>query len=285
MLRMVQEAQDGTVKFLLGLQDGRAVETVLVPFNHQDCICVSTQVGCAMACRFCHTGLQGFTRHLKAQEIVQEYMDVWEWMQQHRPDRPRPRVVYMGQGEPLHNFDEVKESIRILTDQRGLALGIRSVTVSTAGHLPGIERFMELGGVNFALSLHSPFNQQRSQLIPINEKWPLENVFAAIDRLNLRKRQFINCEYLVIKDFNHSLEHAEALQELLKKRTAIVNLIPFNPYPGSPWERPDMEQVEAFKALLVERGIRVFIRTTKGDEIMAACGQLNTAPETLGAMT
>ena len=280
---MVQQAQDGTVKFLLGLSDGRAVETVLVPFNHQDCVCVSTQVGCAMACTFCHTGQQGLTRPLTAAEIVQEYTEVWQWLQENRPGRPRPKVVYMGQGEPMHNFDAVKESIQILTDQRGIALGIRSVTVSTAGYVPGVERFMELGGVNFALSLHSPFNQERSQLIPINNRWPLESVFTAIDRLQLRKRQFINCEYLVVKDFNHSEQHALALKELLQNRTAIVNLIPFNPYPGSPWQRPEMSEVEKFKAHLVAQGIRTFIRTTKGDEIMAACGQLNTAPETLGA--
>lgn len=279
---MVQEAKDGTVKFLLGLHDGRAVETVLVPFNHRDCVCVSTQVGCAMNCSFCHTGQQGLTRNLTAQEIVLEYTAVWQWLQEHRPGRPRPRVVYMGQGEPMHNFEEVKESIRILTDQRGIALGIRSITVSTAGHLPGIKRFMELGGVNFALSLHSPFNAERSQLIPINERWPLEQVFAAIDLLQLRKKQFINCEYLVVKDFNHTARHAEALRTLLSDRQAIVNLIPFNPYPGSPWERPSMAEVEVFKALLVERGIRVFIRTTKGDEIMAACGQLNTAVDVAG---
>lgn len=283
MLRTIQTAQDGTVKFLLALSDGRAVETVLVPFNHQDCVCVSTQVGCAMACRFCHTGLQGLTRHLTAAEIVQQYTAVWDWLKVHRPTRARPRVVYMGQGEPMHNFEEVKKSIETLTDQRGIALGIRSVTVSTAGHLPGIERFMELGGVNFALSLHSPFNDERSQLIPINDRWPLEQVFAAIDRLKLRKRQFINCEYLVVRNFNHSARHAKALQALLQGRQAVVNLIPFNPYPGAPWEKPTMEEVEAFKALLVAEGVRTFIRTTKGDEIMAACGQLNTAPERLEA--
>lgn len=286
MLRTVQEAADGTVKFLLGLADGRAVETVLVPFNHQDCVCVSTQVGCAMGCRFCHTGLQGLTRHLSAEEIVQEYVAVWDWLKAHRPTRPRPKVVYMGQGEPMHNFEEVKRSIEILTDQRGIALGIRSITVSTAGHLPGIERFNELGGVNFALSLHSPFNHERSQLIPINERWPLERIFPAIDQIALRRRQYINCEYLVVKDLNHSAGHADALKELLGRRPAIVNLIPFNPYPGAPWERPTMDAVEAFKAEIVKRELRVFIRTTKGDEIMAACGQLNTAERTLtqGAM-
>lgn len=284
MLKMIQEAQDGTVKFLLGLKDGRAVETVLVPFNHQDCICVSTQVGCAMGCRFCHTGLQGFTRHLTAEEIVEEYLSVWNWMQINRPSRPRPKVVYMGQGEPLHNFDEVKKSIQILTDQRGIALGIRSVTVSTAGHLPGIERFMELGGVNFALSLHSPFNDERSQLIPINDKWPLEMIFQGIDRLQFRRRQYINCEYLVVKDFNHDKRHAIALKEMLGTRPVIINLIPFNPYPGSPWKCPTMDEVETFKALLVEQELRVFIRTTKGAEIMAACGQLNTSEKRFEAL-
>lgn len=281
---MIQEAQDGTVKFLLGLKDGRAVETVLVPFNHRDCVCVSTQVGCAMGCSFCHTGLQGFTRHLKASEIVEQYAAVWDWLKSQRPDRPKPKLVFMGQGEPLHNFEELKESIRILTDFKGIGLGIRSITVSTAGYLPGIQRFMELGGVNFALSLHSPFNSERSQLIPINEKWPLEVVFEAMDKLEFRRRQYINCEYLVVKGFNHDLSHALELKKKLGARPVLINLIPFNPYPGSPWQRPEMSEVEKFKELLVEQNLRVFIRTTKGSEIMAACGQLNTSEKRLEAL-
>lgn len=283
MLRMVQEAKDGTVKFLLGLKDGLAVETVLVPFNHRDCICVSTQVGCAMGCSFCHTGLQGFTRHLKAAEIVEQYSAVWDWLKSNRPERPKPKLVFMGQGEPLHNFEELKASIKTLTNFKGIGLGVRSITVSTAGYLPGIKRFMELGGVNFALSLHSPVNSERSQLIPINEKWPLEVILSALDNLQFRRRQYINCEYLVVKDFNHQHSHAIKLKKLLGQRPVIINLIPFNPYPGSPWESPEMEEVEKFKAHLVQQDLRVFIRTTKGSEIMAACGQLNTSDKRLEA--
>lgn len=276
MLHSAIHAQDGTVKYLYGLPDKRAVETVLVPFATRDAVCLSSQVGCAMGCRFCHTGLQGLTRHLTAEEIIAQYQSVWQWLQTHRPDRPRPNVVFMGQGEPLHNFEETKKAISWMLDPKLCGLGPRHITVSTAGHLKGIERFAELGGVNFALSLHSPFQTERSELIPLNDRWPLKEIIPAIKRIPLRRRQFINCEYLVIGGRNHTRAHAEGLAELLQGMPVLINLIPFNPYPGAPYQRPTPLDIEEFKKELVRVHLRTFLRTTKGSEIMAACGQLNT---------
>jgi 23S rRNA (adenine2503-C2)-methyltransferase len=276
MLHSAIHAQDGTVKYLYGLSDKRAVETVLVPFVTRDAVCISSQVGCAMGCRFCHTGQQGLTRHLTAEEIISQYQSVWDWLRTHRPTRPRPNVVFMGQGEPLHNFEETKRAIQWMLDPKRCGLGPRNITVSTAGHLTGIQRFAELGGVNFALSLHSPFEAERSELIPLNDRWPLEELIPAIRRIPLRRRQFINCEYLVIGRRNHTRDHAEGLALILKSMPVLINLIPFNPYPGAPYQRPSLADIEDFKKELIRVGLRTFTRTTKGSDIMAACGQLNT---------
>lgn len=276
MLKTLLTSPDGTVKFLFKLEDGKSVEAVLVPFPTRDSVCLSSQVGCAMGCRFCHTGLQGLDRHLAHSEILAQYQAVWDWLRENRPLRPRPNVVFMGQGEPLHNFDELKKAIEGMQDPRGLGIGARNITVSTSGYLPGIQRFHELGGVNFALSLHSPFDHERSELIPLNQRWPLETLFAAIDLIPLRRRQFINCEYLVIQGLNHSQRHADALAQWLGPREAIVNLIPFNAFPGAAYARPSGAEIDSFKTMLVQHRLRVFTRTTKGSDILAACGQLNT---------
>ncbi|MFP5490915.1 MAG: 23S rRNA (adenine(2503)-C(2))-methyltransferase RlmN [Bacteriovoracia bacterium] len=277
MLTPALVSPDGTAKFLLTLEDQLTVESVLVPFARRDAVCLSSQVGCAMACRFCHTGLMGLKRHLTADEIIDQYLKVKAWRQSLDQDRLPPNIVFMGQGEPLHNFEALKTAINWLIDPHGGKLGPRQITVSTAGYVPGILRFHELGGVNFALSLHSPFDEERSQLIPLNNRWPLKDLFAAIDTVPLRNRQFINCEYLMMKDVNMTSEHAKGLSALVGDRPVIVNLIPFNPFPGAPWQRPSEDEIENFKQELVKHRLRVFLRTTKGDEIMAACGQLNTS--------
>jgi 23S rRNA (adenine2503-C2)-methyltransferase len=277
MLTPALVSPDGTAKFLIKLEDQLTVESVLVPFARRDAVCLSSQVGCAMACRFCHTGLMGLKRHLSSDEIIDQYLKVKDWRQSLDQDRLPPNIVFMGQGEPLHNFEALKTAITWLIDPHGGKLGPRQITVSTAGYVPGILRFSELGGVNFALSLHSPFDEERSQLIPLNNKWPLKELFTAIDTVPLRNRQFINCEYLMMKDVNMTADHARGLSKLVGDRSVIVNLIPFNPFPGAPWQRPSMDEIENFKAELVKLRLRVFLRTTKGDEIMAACGQLNTS--------
>jgi len=255
------------------------VESVLVPFASRDAVCLSSQVGCAMGCTFCFTSLMGLKRHLTSEEIIAQYEFVKSWVIEKNQGRLPPNIVFMGQGEPLHNFEELKKAILWFTHPKQGKLGPRQITVSTSGFVPGLERFDELGGVNLALSLHSPFNDQRSELIPLNRRWPIQEVFQTIDKINLRSRQFINLEYLMISNFNMSEEHARALSELAFGRKVIINLIPFNPYPGTSWKRPSMDEIETFKKFLVAQKLRVFLRTTKGDEIMAACGQLNTNKE------
>jgi 23S rRNA (adenine2503-C2)-methyltransferase len=274
----VQESKDKTVKFLFKLQDGFKVETVLIPFQNKYTICLSSQVGCAMNCAFCFTGTQGFTRHLKTEEIIGQFLEAQRWLSANRPDDDRIlNIVYMGQGEPLHNFDSVKKSAEIFLSQHGLSLASHKITISTSGYLPGLERWKnEMPDVNIALSLHSPFTEKRNQLIPINRKYPLEKVLQFVEEIPKGDKRFVTYEYLLIKDFNDSEADAHATGNLLKGKKAYINLIPFNPFPDSKFERPSMEQVHAFKAFLDPYQIPTLIRATKGDDILAACGQLNT---------
>ena len=275
----VNESQDKTVKFLFQLQDGHKIETVLIPFQEKYTICLSSQVGCAMNCTFCFTGKQGFTRHLQTEEITGQWLQVKHWLTQNRPGDDRIlNIVFMGQGEPLHNFDAVKKSCEIFLSQHGLSLASHKITVSTSGYLPGLERWQnEMPDVNIALSLHSPFTEKRNQLIPINRKYPLVDVLKFVEAIPKEEKRFVTYEYLLIKDFNDSIADAEATGELLQGKKAYLNLIPFNPFPGSEFKRPDAATVENFKKWLEAYDIPIItIRATKGDEILAACGQLNT---------
>jgi len=272
-----ESSKDGTYKFLMQLDDGHKIETVLIPFHKKYTVCLSSQVGCAMKCSFCYTGTQGFTRHLKAGEIVGQYLVVQTYLfEKLSSNAISPNIVFMGQGEPLHNFEEIKKTIHVLLEPKGLALGPRQITLSTAGYLPGLQRFNELPQVNLALSLHSAFNHKRKNLIPISEQFPLEDILIALDAVKLMKRQFITYEYLLIDDINNSTEDADELEKILKNKKAIINLIAFNPFPGSSFKRPDPDKVENFKQLLVQRKLRTMVRTTKGNDILAACGQLTS---------
>jgi 23S rRNA (adenine2503-C2)-methyltransferase len=266
---------DGTYKFLMQFSDGMSVETVLIPFHKKYTICLSSQVGCAMKCSFCFTGTQGLKRHLKSSEIIGQYILAKEFLLKEVSDSAfSPNIVLMGQGEPLHNFDEVQKALTILLDDEGLALGPRQITLSTAGYLPGLKKFNQLPKINLALSLHSPFNNIRKSLIPIASQYALEDLFAALDEIKLMKRQYITYEYLLIDGLNDREEDAEALAKLLRPRKAIINIIPFNPYPGSQYKRPAIEKIEFFKNKLVEKKLRTMVRSTKGEDILAACGQL-----------
>lgn len=269
-----QKSEDGTVKFQMQFKDKLEVETVLIPFFKRFTVCLSTQVGCAMNCSFCYTGTQGLKRHLTAGEIVGQYLRAFEYLLEQDKSALKPSIVFMGQGEPLHNVSSVKKAIEVLNDTKCVGVGHRQMTLSTVGYLPGMKELMNFPKINFALSLHSPFDEQRNELIPVNERFPLDEVLSEFDKLPLLKRQFVTYEYLMIKDFNMSVEHAEALKEKLGSRPALVNLIPFNPFPGSKWDRPSVEEIEEFKNLLVDRKLRVMVRNTKGDDILAACGQL-----------
>ncbi len=273
-----KSSDDRTVKFLFKLQDGKKVETVLIPSNKRYGICLSSQVGCAMKCSFCHTGLQGLERHLQTHEIVGQFLAAKKWLSENRPeDDDIATIVFMGQGEPLHNFDSVRKACDIFLSQHGLSLAGDKITISTAGYLPGLERWKdEMPDVNIALSLHSTNTEKRNELIPINVRYPLEKVLEAIEEIPRSRKRFVVYEYLLTKGFNDSLADARELAETLKGKRAFVNLIPFNPFPGAKYDRPDSSQVDAFKAELDKSGIACLVRFTKGDDILAACGQLNS---------
>ena len=275
---IIHESNDQTVKLLVKLQDGQRVESVLIPFQNKYTICISTQVGCAMKCSFCFTGTQGLKRNLKTSEIIGQFILAWNWLKINRPDDHQLKnIVYMGQGEPLHNFDAVKKANQIFLDQHGMSLGVQKITVSTAGYLPGLKRWKdEMPGVNLALSLHSVFEEKRNTLIPINQRYPLQDVMDYIDTIPLARKQYVIYEYLLIKDFNDTEKDAHATGEFLKGRTAIINLIPFNPFPGSQYLRPLDSSILEFQKIIGTYNLPALIRTTKGDDILAACGQLNT---------
>lgn len=268
------KSADGTVKFQMRFKDSLEVETVLIPFHKRFTVCLSTQVGCAMNCSFCFTGTQGLKRHLTAGEIVGQYIVARDWLFSESATALKPSIVFMGQGEPLHNGDEVKKAIQVLVDTRCLGVGESQMTLSTVGYIPGIKTLATYPKINFALSLHSPFDLERDQLIPLNRKYPLDEVLQELDKLQEIKKQYITYEYLMIQGFNISNAHAEALHQKLGSRKAMVNLIPFNPFPGSNWKRPSDVEIEEFRKKLVAKRLRVMVRSTKGDDILAACGQL-----------
>lgn len=275
----VQESnKDRSVKFLFRLKDFHKVETVLIPFHQKYSICLSSQVGCAMNCSFCFTGKQGLKRNLTTSEIVGQFLQAWRWLAQNRSGEERIlNIVFMGQGEPLHNFDAVKKACEIFLSQHGTSIGVQKITISTAGYIPGLKRWsQEIPGVNLALSLHSPFEEKRNELIPINKKYPLDEVMKYVDQIPLNKKQFITYEYILIKHFNDSSEDAKKLGTLLAGKSAYINLIPFNPFPDSLYQCPDLETIERFKAVLDTFKIPTLIRGTKGDDVLAACGQLNS---------
>lgn len=273
-----ESKKDRAVKFLFKLKDNHKVETVLIPFNKKYSICLSSQVGCAMNCSFCFTGVQGFKRNLTTSEIVGQFLQAWRWLAIHRPGEERIlNIVFMGQGEPLHNFDAVKKACEIFLSQHGTSIGVQKITISTAGYIPGLKRWSEeIPGVNLALSLHSPFEEKRNELIPINKKYPLAEILTYIDQIPLNKKQFITYEYILIKDFNDSPDDAKKLGALLAGKRAYINLIPFNAFPGSDHKSPELDQVENFKAILDTYKIPTLIRGAKGDDVLAACGQLNS---------
>jgi 23S rRNA (adenine2503-C2)-methyltransferase len=270
--------KDRSVKFLFALKDDHKVETVLIPFHKKYSICLSSQVGCAMNCSFCFTGKQGLKRNLTTTEIVGQFLLAWRWLAKNRPGEERIlNIVFMGQGEPLHNFDAVKKSCEIFLSQHGTSIGFQKITISTAGYIPGLKRWsQEIPGVNLALSLHSPFEEKRNELIPINKKYPLDEVLDYVDQIPLRKKQFITYEYILIKQLNDSLEDANKLGTLLAGKSAYINLIPFNTFPESLYQSPDLETIERFKAVLDTYKIPTLIRGTKGNDVLAACGQLNS---------
>ncbi|MAU40364.1 MAG: 23S rRNA (adenine(2503)-C(2))-methyltransferase RlmN [Kordiimonas sp.] len=275
-------SEDGTRKWLMRFPDGQDVETVFIPDDDRGTLCVSSQVGCTLTCKFCHTGTQNLVRNLTPQEIVMQVLvardTLGEWPSPIE-GRLLTNIVLMGMGEPLYNFDNVKTAMQVLMDEQGISLSRRRITLSTSGVVPEMKRCGEELGVNLAISLHAVDNKTRSDIMPINNKYPLEELLAACrDYPGASNARRITFEYIMLKGINDSDEDARELVRLLRQYNipAKVNLIPFNPWPGSGYERSSNNRVRRFSDIIFEAGISAPIRATRGQDILAACGQLKS---------
>ena len=279
-----QLSQDGTRKWLLEFADGERIETVYIPEEDRGAVCISTQVGCAVGCKFCHTGSQKITRNLTAGEIVAQFMvarDTYgEWPSPTNETRYLSNIVVMGMGEPLHNKDEVFKALKILSDGDGIAISKRRITLSTSGIVPNIEAVASELGVKLAISLHAPTNEKRSLIMPINKRYPIEEVLSACQKYQaiMGMSRMITFEYLMLKDFNDTSEDAKKLIALMKQYNlgAKFNLIPFNPWPGCDFQPSSNNKVHAFAKILEQAGYEAPIRIARGQDILAACGQLKS---------
>ena len=269
-------SDDGTVKWLIDTGAGNAVETVFIPEDDRGTLCVSSQVGCALACTFCSTGRQGFNRNLSVSEIIgQLWLANKALGRDPKGERIISNVVMMGMGEPLTNFDNVVTALNIMLDDHAYGLSRRRVTVSTSGVVPAIDRLAAACPVALAVSLHAPNDALRDVLVPINQKYPLAELMAACQRyLEVAPRDFITFEYVMLDGVNDSLSHAAQLIALTRDVPCKFNLIPFNPFPDSGYARSKPEAIRRFREALQEAGYVVTTRKTRGDDIDAACGQL-----------
>ena len=267
-----ERSTDGTEKFLLRLADGRHIESVFIPDTPSMTFCISTQVGCAMACAFCLTGKMGLVRNLTAGEIAGQVRVLAGALNMR--DKPF-NIVLMGMGEPLHNYDETMRALRILNDEHGLALPPRRVTLSTVGLLPALERLaLEPLMPNLAISLHAPTDAVRGQLVPLNKKYGVKEIIDACARFPLARRRRITFEYVLLAGVNDSADAARRLAKLLAGVKSKVNLIPLNAAPGIPFERPSDQAIDRFARILAEQHLVVSVRKSRGRDIRAACGQL-----------
>jgi 23S rRNA (adenine2503-C2)-methyltransferase len=275
-----QSSQDGTVKYLFRLDDGATIESVYIPETRRRTICISTQAGCPLKCAFCLTGIGGYKRNLTPWEILGQVATVMREAPEFDPDpKDAPRawnVVVMGMGEPLLNYDATVASLRVLLDPEGFAIAARRLTLSTVGILPALEKLMlEPVRPNLAISLHAPNPQLRQELMPIEEKYALEDVIAAARRYPIPHGGAVTYEYVVLRGVNDSTRHARELAKLLQGSRAKVNLIPLNPAPEIPFEAPSREAVDAFCGVLADAGVMISVRRPRGQDILAACGQLH----------
>ncbi len=281
-----QRSADGTIKWLLAMSDGQQIETVYIPEEKRGTLCVSSQVGCTLTCRFCHTGTQPLVRNLGAHEILQQIMharDVLdEWPKVNEKSGPQngrdlTNIVMMGMGEPLYNYDNVSKALKICMDEEGLSISKRRITLSTSGVVPQIVQCGEELGVNLAISLHAPNNALRSSIMPINNKYPLEELLEACrDYPGISENRKITFEYVMLAGVNDSDECAHELVDILEGIPAKVNIIPFNKWPNSDFECSSRNRVMAFARILQEAELESPIRRPRGEDILAACGQLKS---------
>jgi len=266
---------------LLSLGDGKEIETVYIPEKNRGTVCVSSQVGCTLSCSFCHTGTMKYLRNLAMSEIigqiifVKNELDDWR---KNSDERKVTNIVFMGMGEPFYNYDNVLKSISVLTNEKGLAFSKRKITLSTSGVVPKILNFKEDSDVNLAVSLHAAFDDIRNDLVPINKKWPIKILLNALKDYSVRRRnKRITFEYIMLDGVNDSLVDAKELIKLIKPFRAKINLIPFNPWPGSKYKVSSSKKINEFKKYILEKGqIVATVRTPRGNDVLAACGQLNS---------
>ena len=266
------DSADGTVKFLFRLADDRNIESVLIPEAKRLTLCISTQVGCGFGCAFCATALLGLKRNLHASEIVDQILEASRTLKE---DRRITNVVLMGMGEPLANYAPTIEALRVMTNNSwGIGISPRRITLSTVGLVPQIRKLMDETNVSLAISLHAANDELRSQLMPVNRKYSLRQLMDCCRALPIPRRKRITFEYVLLRGVNDSTADARSLLELLGGVRCKINLIPFNPHPGSQYQRPENENVESFQHILSSHGLQVNVRRPRGDDIAAACGQL-----------
>ena len=282
-----QVSLDGTRKYLMRIAGGHEVETVYIPEEDRGTLCISSQVGCTLTCSFCHTGTQKLVRNLTTAEIVGQVLvardDLGEWPEQGAPKnetRLLSNIVLMGMGEPLYNFDNVRDAMKIAMDPEGISLSRRRITLSTSGIVPEIAKTAQEIGCQLAISFHATTDEVRDKLVPINKKWNIAELLDALRTYpKVSNSERITFEYVMLKDVNDTDADARRLVKLIKGIPAKINLIPFNEWPGSPYERSDWSRIEAFANIIYKAGYASPIRTPRGEDIMAACGQLKSATE------
>ncbi len=283
-----QVSADGTRKYLVRIAGGHEVEVVYIPEVDRGTLCISSQVGCTLTCSFCHTGTQKLVRNLTAGEIIGQVMlardDLDEWVPSGEGSDTRPRlvsnIVLMGMGEPLYNFENVRDAMKIAMDPEGISLSRRRITLSTSGVVPEIAKTADEIGCMLAVSFHATTDAVRDTLVPINKRWPIADLLDALRAYpKASNSERITFEYVMLKGVNDSDEDARRLVQLIKGIPAKINLIPFNEWPGAPYERSDWERIEMFADIIYKAGYASPIRTPRGEDIMAACGQLKSATE------
>ncbi|MFV2051412.1 23S rRNA (adenine(2503)-C(2))-methyltransferase RlmN [Aliiroseovarius sp. YM-037] len=283
-----QLSEDGTRKYLVRIAGGHEVEVVYIPEEGRGTLCISSQVGCTLTCSFCHTGTQKLVRNLTPAEIIGQVMvardDLGEWPEPGRNPKNETRllsnIVLMGMGEPLYNFENVRDAMKIAMDPEGISLSRRRITLSTSGVVPEIARTAEEIGCLLAVSFHATTDEVRNKLVPINKRWPIADLLDALREYpKVSNSERITFEYVMLKDVNDSDEDARRLIELIKGIPAKVNLIPFNEWPGAPYERSSNNRIRAFADIIYKAGYASPIRTPRGEDIMAACGQLKSETE------
>jgi len=282
-----QVSLDGTRKYLMRIAGGHEVETVYIPEEDRGTLCISSQVGCTLTCSFCHTGTQKLVRNLTTAEIIGQVLvardDLGEWPEQGAPKnetRLLSNIVLMGMGEPLYNFDTVRDAMKIAMDPEGISLSRRRITLSTSGVVPEIAKTAREIGCQLAISFHATTDEVRDKLVPINKKWNIAELLDALRTYpKVSNSERITFEYVMLKDVNDTDADARRLVKLIKGIPAKINLIPFNEWPGSPYERSDWSRIEAFADIIYKAGYASPIRTPRGEDIMAACGQLKSATE------